>query len=78
MFAAYAKFGPVVGCGDVVPSYQAVLSRFSGFSAVASFSKLQLRTYEAYGVPLWWAMKFRGRRCLAGPSGIIAFYIKLG
>ena len=29
---------------------QAVLSRFSGFSAVASFSKLQLRTYEVYGV----------------------------
>ena len=26
LFAAYAKFGPVVGCGDVVPSYQAVLS----------------------------------------------------
>ena len=50
LFAAYAKFGPVVGCGDVVPSYQAVLSRFRRFSLVGSSSKLQLRTCEACGV----------------------------
>ena len=50
LFAAYAKFGPVVGCGDVVPSYQAVLSRFRCFSLVGSSSKLQLRTCEACGV----------------------------
>ena len=57
------KFGPVVGCGagDVVPSCQAVLSRFRCFSVVGSSSKLQLRTCEACGVvgrkPLRWAMK---------------------
>lgn len=50
LFAAYAKFGPVVGCGDVVSSYQAVLSRFRCFSLVGSSSKLQLRTCEACGV----------------------------
>lgn len=55
------KFGPVVGCGDVGLSCQAVLSRFRCFSVVGSSSKLQLRTCEACGVagrkPLRWAMK---------------------
>ena len=44
------KFGPVVGCGDMGPSCQAVLSRFRCFSVVGSSSKLQLRTCEACGV----------------------------
>ena len=45
-----SKFGPVVGCGDMGPSCQAVLSRFRFFSLVGSSSKLQLRTCEACGV----------------------------
>ena len=45
-----SKFGPVVGCGDMGPSCQAVLSRFRCFSVVGSSSKLQLRTCEACGV----------------------------
>ena len=49
------------GAGDVVPSHQAVLSRFRCFSVVGSSSKLQLRTCEACGVAgrklLRWALK---------------------